>query len=210
MESVCLPEKSLRSRSGGCKIIKIFHFPCNETPIRDTNEQKGGKAHIDSMEQIYLSHAKTVYAFLLTKTQNPDLAEELTQETFYQAVKSIHKFKEQSSVSTWLCGIARNVWFDHLRKQKGRADFEEAEELAVPSAEEEVFCSWDQLSVMKLLHHLEDPMREVMYLRLTGSLTFGQIGEIMGKSENWARVTFYRGKERIVKEAKENETEHTL
>ena len=124
---------------------------------------------MDSMEQIYLSHAKTVYAFLLTKTQNPDLAEELTQETFYQAVKSIHKFKE-----------------------------------------EEVFCSWDQLSVMKLLHHLEDPMREVMYLRLTGSLTFGQIGEIMGKSENWARVTFYRGKERIVKEAKENETEHTL
>ena len=165
---------------------------------------------MDSMEQIYLSHAKTVYAFLLTKTQNPDLAEELTQETFYQAVKSIHKFKEQSRVSTWLCGIARNVWFDHLRKQKGRADFEEAEELAVPSAEEEVFCSWDQLSVMKLLHHLEEPMREVMYLRLTGSLTFGQIGEIMGKSENWARVTFYRGKERIVKEAKENETEHTL
>lgn len=165
---------------------------------------------MDSMEQIYLSHAKTVYAFLLTKTQNPDLAEELTQETFYQAVKSIHKFKEQSRVSTWLCGIARNVWFDHLRKQKGRADFEEAEEIAVPSAEEEVFCSWDQLSVMKLLHHLEDPMREVMYLRLTGSLTFDQIGEIMGKSENWARVTFYRGKERIVKEAKENETEHTL
>ena len=60
---------------------------------------------MDSMEQIYLSHAKTVYAFLLTKTQNPDLAEELTQETFYQAVKSIHKFKEQSRVSTWLCGI---------------------------------------------------------------------------------------------------------
>ena len=79
---------------------------------------------MDSMEQIYLSHAKTVYAFLLTKTQNPDLAEELTQETFYQAVKSIHKFKEQSRVSTWLCGIARNVWFDHLRKQKGRGDFQ--------------------------------------------------------------------------------------
>ena len=55
---------------------------------------------MDSMEQIYLSHARTVYAFLLTKTQNPDLAEELTQETFYQAVKSIHRFKEQSSVST--------------------------------------------------------------------------------------------------------------
>ena len=73
---------------------------------------------MDSMEQIYLSHARTVYAFLLTKTQNPDLAEELTQETFYQAVKSIHRFKEQSSVSTWLCGIARNVWFDHCGSRR--------------------------------------------------------------------------------------------
>ena len=63
---------------------------------------------------------------------------------------------------------------------------------------------------MKQLHGMEEPMREVMYLRLSGSLTFGQIGEIMGKSENWARVTFYRGKEKIVKEAKERETEHTL
>lgn len=132
-----------------------------------------------SMEEIYQSHARIVYAFLLTKTQSPDLAEELTQETFYQAVKSIHTFREESSIASWLCGIARNVWLAQMRKQR------------------------DWVS-------LEDPMREVMYLRLIGNLTFGQIGEIMGRSENWARVTYYRGKEKIVKEANADGTENTL
>lgn len=161
---------------------------------------------MDSMEQIYQQHARTVYGFLLTKTQNPDLAEELTQETFYQAVKNIHGFKGSSSVSTWLCGIAKNLLYDHLRRQKKRAGLEAAgeqtEEAAVDSAEEQAFITWDNLHVLKLLHNLEDPMREVMYLRLIGNLTFGQIGEIMGNSENWARVTYYRGKGKIVKEAK--------
>lgn len=134
---------------------------------------------MDSMEEIYQSHARIVYAFLLTKTQSPDLAEELTQETFYQAVKSIHTFREESSIASWLCGIARNVWLAQMRKQR------------------------DWVS-------LEDPMREVMYLRLIGNLTFGKIGEIMGRSENWARVTYYRGKEKIVKEANADGTENTL
>lgn len=73
---------------------------------------------MDSIEELYQKHAKTVYGFLLTKTQNPDIAEELTQETFYQALKKLNTFRENSSVSTWLCGIAKNLWFDFLRKQK--------------------------------------------------------------------------------------------
>lgn len=166
---------------------------------------------MDKMEQIYRSHAKTVYAFLLTKTQNPDLAEELTQETFCQAVKNIHKFKEMSSVSTWLCGIAKNLWYEYLRKQKAQTAFthsgagderQRAEVLSAESAEAEVLRSWEQLEILKQLHGLEEPMREVMYLRLIGNLTFRQIGEIVDRSENWARVTYYRGKEKIVKEVK--------
>ncbi len=161
---------------------------------------------MDSMEQIYQQHARTVYGFLLTKTQNPDLAEELTQETFYQAVKNLHSFKGSSSVSTWLCGIARNLLYGHLRSRKRQEELaawkEQAAAEAVDSAEEQAFITWDNVHVLKLLHNLEDPMREVMYLRLIGNLTFGQIGEIMGQSENWARVTYYRGKGKIVKEAK--------
>lgn len=155
---------------------------------------------MDSMEQIYLKHAKTVYGFLLTRSQNHDLAEELTQETFCQAVQNVDKFKGSSSVSTWLCGIAKNLLYEHLRKHKNQVSITEAEELPVVSAETELFCSWDNLHILKSLHKLDEPMREVMYLRLIGNLTFGQIGEIMERSENWARVTFYRGKARIIKE----------
>lgn len=162
---------------------------------------------MDSMEQIYLAHARTVYAFLLTKTHDPDLAEELTQETFYQAVKNIHTFKGSSSMVTWLCAIARNVWYDTLRKQKRQLDMQvsgpdaAAAADTAASAEAETLRSWENIQVLKQLHRLEEPMREVMYLRLIGNLTFGQIGEIMEKSENWARVTFYRGKEKIKREA---------
>lgn len=75
---------------------------------------------MDSMEQIYLEHAKTVYGFLLTRTGNPDLAEELTQETFYQAVKHVDRYEGKSSVSTWLCGIAKNLWYGYLKNRRTR------------------------------------------------------------------------------------------
>lgn len=155
---------------------------------------------MDSMEEIYQKHGKMIYGFLLTRTQNPDLAEELTQETFYQAVRHLDKYQGKSSVSTWLCGIAKNLWYAHLRKQKNHVPLEEAKDVPVDSAETQAFCSWDSLELLKLVYNLENPMREVMYLRLVGNLTFGQIGEIMEKSENWARVTYYRGKERVMKE----------
>lgn len=145
---------------------------------------------MDSMEEIYLKHGKMVYGFLLTRTRNADLAEELTQETFYQAVKNIDRYEGRSSVSTWLCAIAKNLWYEHLRRQKQHVPLDEAEEIAVDSAESELFHSWDSIQILRLVHHLDNPMREVMYLRLVGNLTFRQIGEIMEKSENWARVTF--------------------
>ena len=156
---------------------------------------------MDSMEQIYLEHAKTVYGFLLTRTGNPDLAEELTQETFYQAVKHVDRYEGKSSVSTWLCGIAKNLWYGYLKKQKNQTSLSEAEEIPVDSAETELFRGWENLQVLRMIHRLEDPMREVIYLRLSGNLSFAQIGEIMERNENWARVTYYRGKEKVMKEA---------
>ena len=156
---------------------------------------------MDSMEQIYLEHAKTVNGFLLTRTGNPDLAEELTQETFYQAVKHVDRYGGKSSVSTWLCGIAKNLWYGYLKKQKNQTSLSEAEEIPVDSAETELFRGWENLQVLRMIHRLEDPMREVIYLRLIGNLSFAQIGEIMERNENWARVTYYRGKEKVMKEA---------
>lgn len=162
---------------------------------------------MDPMEELYQKHAKTVYAFLLTKTKNPDTAEELTQETFYQAIRKLNTFQGNSSVSTWLCGIAKNLWLDFLRKQKKQAAFSEpfsqqAAAAVLPSTEEVFFQNFNHLEILKQLHKLKDPGREVIYLRLIGNLSFAQIGEIMEKSENWARVTYYRNKEKLIKEAK--------
>ena len=162
---------------------------------------------MESLEEIYQKHAQTVYAFLLSRTRNQDLAEELTQETFFQAVRTIDTFRGDSKLSTWLCGIARNLWLAHLRESRRTQPLEETADMAKASSpEEELSLQWDNLEILKLLHGLKEPAREVMYLRLIGNLTFGQIGEIMGKSENWARVNFYRGKEIIRREAEKHET----
>ena len=161
---------------------------------------------MESLEEIYQKHAQTVYAYLLSRTGNGDLAEELTQETFFQAVRSIGTFQGNSSMTTWLCGIARNLLRQHIRESSRLRPLEEVEPVEGVDGPEEEFClQWENLEVLKLLHRLKEPVREVMYLRLIGNLNFGQIGEIMGKSENWARVNYYRGKERIRKEVLKHE-----
>lgn len=84
---------------------------------------------MESMEEIYQNHSKKVYTFLLSKTCNHELAEELTQETFFCAVNSINKFKGNSSVLTWLCGIAQNLWLKYLRDNKSFEDLSNYEDI---------------------------------------------------------------------------------
>lgn len=165
---------------------------------------------MDSMEQIYSMHAKTVYRFLLSRSQNHDLAEELTQETFYQAVKNFDKFKGKSSISTWLCGIAKNLFLEHNRKHVKQVSLSDVDEVQIESTEIEFFRTLDNMGLLKSLHSLEEPMREVIYLRLIGNLTFAQIGEIMERNENWARVTFYRGKEKLIGRSSNHGTKNSL
>ncbi|MCI1930128.1 MAG: sigma-70 family RNA polymerase sigma factor [Clostridia bacterium] len=164
---------------------------------------------MDSIDEIYAKHSKMIYYFLLSKTSDRDTAEELTQETFYQAIKCIKSFKGKSSVSTWLCGIAENVWHSWLRKQKNTINTLD-EEASADSVEDKLIIKWDAKEILKYLHSLNEPIREVIYLRLIGNLSFKDIGDIMEKSENWARVNFYRGKEKIIKEVKKDERKDTL
>ena len=175
--------------------------------IHKRGESEKGENHMKSMEVIYREHAKTVYGFLLSKTKNAELAEELTQETFYQALKGIDCFEGKSSVTTWLCSIAKNQWSNYLKKHKTQELIgDEIETLATQSTEEHVIERMNRVELMKLLHQLDEPMREVMYLRISGDLSFREIGEVLGRTENWARVTFYRGKERVLKEVKKYES----
>lgn len=154
---------------------------------------------MDSMNEIYQQYAQRVYRFLLTKTQQEDLAEELTQETFYQAIRCIDKFDGSCKLSTWLFSIAMNQLYNYKRKHPQMQDISEYQEQLVSgdSVEETIMKSMDRVELVRKLHNCPEPYREVLYQRIFGNLSFREIGEIVGKSENWARVTYYRGKEKL-------------
>ena len=153
---------------------------------------------MEDLDGVYRRHAQTVYKFLLSQCGDPDLAEELTQETFFQAVRSVEGFDGRCQVSTWLCQIARHLWYAHLRRRGREVPLEEDAALpAVPSAEDMHLEDQDRLELLRRIHGLPEPGREVVYLRAFGSLSFREIGELLGRTETWARVTFYRCKERL-------------
>lgn len=154
---------------------------------------------MQSMDEIYQKYARTVYKYLLSLIHNHDVAEELTQETFYQAIKSIDRFDESCQVSTWLCAIAKNQLLSWQRKHPPLENLEDHDQVQ-ESAEQDVLGSLSRVELMKRLHSCPEPFREILYLRIFGNLSFKEIGEIMGRTENWARVTFYRGKEKLRKE----------
>lgn len=156
------------------------------------------------MEEIYKEYSKIVYNYLLSLTGNSEIAEELMQETFYNAVKNINKFRNEASMKTWLCKIAKNKWIDYLKKSKvsSEVSIDEIEEkfILVNSFEEEFSNKEKVIDLYKKIHNFDEKTREVIYLRIRADLSFKEIGEIMGETENWARVTFYRAKVKLKEE----------
>lgn len=148
-------------------------------------------------EEIYRLYFRDVYLFVLALSKNPDIAEEITQETFFKALKGIRHFKGNCSVNSWLCQIAKNQYISHMRKQKTVS----VEEIDLPAAEgnpENTFLQKeDTISIYKILHLLDEPYKEVFILRTLGDLSFKEIGEIFNCQENWARVTYHRARLKI-------------
>lgn len=161
------------------------------------------------IKEAYEQYFNTVFGYLCTLTGgNYDLAEELTQETFFRATKKISEFRGECKMSTWLCQIAKYAYYQSLDKKRRSREvpFEKAVELAM---QEEIEKSLEdaeaKLHIYKVIHTLPTPMRDVVMLRLTGELSFKEIGDVLNKSENWARVTFYRAKQILGKELNKNE-----
>ena len=150
---------------------------------------------MQNMEKIYEEYFETVNKYLFCLTRNYDMAEELTQETFYRAVKKIGTYRGDCKMSVWLCQIAKNLWYDQCRKNKKivNKDFDLLE-IEAQNIEDEVISNEEKIILYKRMQKLDEKTREVIYLRITGELSFKEIGDILNKSENWARVTFYRGK----------------
>lgn len=155
---------------------------------------------MQNIEQIYKEYFETVKRYLFCLTHNNDIAEEITQETFYRAVKKINTFKGECKISVWLCQIAKNIWYNELKKNKRMENIIE-EHYTSKTIENElenmIIANENKLEIYKKMQKLDEKTRSVMYLRITGELSFKEIGTILSKTENWARVTFYRGKERL-------------
>ena len=162
---------------------------------------------MQDIEKVYEEYFEAVYKYLFCLTHNSDLSEELTQETFYRAVKKINTFKEECKISVWLCQIAKNLWYDEIKKDKKIKKVSE-EELEVfttnENLEEIIVSNEEKMELYRKLQKLDNLTREVIYLRITGELSFKEIAAILNRTENWARVTFYRGKNKM-REVDENE-----
>lgn len=152
---------------------------------------------MQDIEKIYEDYFETVNKYLFCLTHNNDISEELTQETFYKAVKKINTYKGECKMSVWLCQIAKNLWYDECRKRKIITDIDSEKMQVIDTLEENVIANDEKMLLYKKMQLLDEKTREVMYLRITGELSFKEIGIILNKTENWARVTFYRGKNKL-------------
>ncbi len=164
---------------------------------------------MEDISQAYEHYFDTVYGYLLTLTGgNADMAEELTQETFYRATVKITGFRGDCKMSTWLCQIAKYTFYQNLDKKRRRREvpFDDAVETAMQEETEKSYLESEaRLHIYQAIQKLSSPMRDVVMLRLTGELSFKEIGDILSQSENWSRVTFYRAKQILGKELKDYE-----
>ncbi len=159
-------------------------------------------ADFDAMFREYYDD---VFRFLRGLSASEHLAEELTQETFYRAFRSIDSYRGESELRVWLCSIARNHYYSHCHKQKHLTGEDVPEDYIADSADLTELIADRELALRlhRVLHTIREPYKEVFSLRVFGELSFREIGDLFGKNEHWACVTFHRAKTMIQNEIKE-------
>ncbi|EQB89569.1 RNA polymerase sigma-70 factor (ECF subfamily) [Clostridium punense] len=155
-------------------------------------------------DNLYKEYSEGIFKYLIYLTGNKSSAEELLQETFFQAFKSINRFKGESKISTWLYSIARNVYLKQYSKNKKYNICELNEFSSYINPQDLLETNYERKEtlreVLKKISNLDFDSRQVVLFRVVNELSFKDIGDILGKSENWARVTFHRVKVRLRKE----------
>lgn len=154
-------------------------------------------------ERIYNEYSSGICGFIYKLCGSASLAEELTQETFYQAWKSLHRYNGSCELFTWLAAIAKNTYFKYLRKHKRellRCEISELEGQIDDSDERpENLAERRELreAVMRAVMNLSDKYRDVTVLRIYAELPFSAIAELLGITENSAKVIFHRAKRQL-------------
>ena len=162
-------------------------------------------------EEVYRKYFNDVYLYVRRLSGDEHIAEEITSDTFYKALYSINKFRGDCDIRVWLCQIAKNGYFAYIKKRKITANLDDEEVLsltddAVP-VDDAIIQNDESLQIKKILHTISEPYREVFMWRVFAELSFKQIGQIFGKSDNWACVTYHRSKEMIQQRLEESTNE---
>lgn len=159
------------------------------------------------LERLYREIQPKIYAFFYVKTSNKAVAEDLTQDVFYEALKGIKSFKGHSTMKTWLFSIARNILFKYYRSKKYRNQLTKElkqEQIEFAKSPEQLTVLQDEAKqLQEKIEALNELQREIVLLRIYGELSFKEIGELLQKSENYARVTFHRTKLKLQLEMEE-------
>lgn len=157
---------------------------------------------MDNMENIYNKYANSIKHYIFCITKDIGLAEDIMQETFVVAINQINKFRGDCEISVWLFSIAKKILYKKTKKNSiyNMVPIDEFELADNISIEEDCINKDNKLKLFEALQKLYPNTREVMYLRLTGDLTFKEIGKILNRTESWTKVTFFRGKQKLIKE----------
>ena len=162
---------------------------------------------MSDFETIYQEYGKTVYCFLLSLSRDTALSEELTQETMFRAIMNISSFRGESKTSVWLCQIAKNLYFEWLKKNKRTVAIDKSTDLCDSGRDiaDELADKDTADKILRYLHDLEEPYKEVFTLHALGDIPLKRISQLFGKSASWARVTYYRAKALIIARLEEEE-----
>lgn len=163
-----------------------------------SNKRRDGE-NVTDFEKLFEKNKSFIYKYLIKLCKNSSLAEELTQETFFRAYMNIASLKNENKASVWLCQIAKNTYFAWYNENKKFLPFDESQILDNSPDVADLF-SEKELSekVLLCLHQLEEPYKEVFMLSVLGNLSLKDISKLFGKSESWARVTYYRAKQKLI------------
>ncbi|MBQ6175336.1 MAG: RNA polymerase sigma factor [Clostridia bacterium] len=148
----------------------------------------------EAFEKLYAACYMRVFSYVMTLACDRSQAEEITQEAFFRAFSKQDGYRGEADQVTWLCAIAKNLLLDEKRRQKRRGELPEETPDPARGVEQQVIDRDSSFRIHVALHAIEEPYREVFELRVFGELSFREVGEIFGKTENWARVTYHRAR----------------
>ena len=172
-------------------------------------DERGDK--VTDFEKVYKEYFNDVYLYIKRLSGDEHIAEEITSETFFKALKSIDSFRGECEIRVWLCQIAKTSFYTYIKKNSKIQNVEEAELVNLPDSKnnvaDEVQSKLQAFEIQRILHEIDDPYREVFMWRVYADLSFKEIAGIFNKNENWACVTYHRARNQIKKRLEEKQNE---